>query len=133
MPRIDRLISCKWHAFVPQNVVADCQKASFAIIKDQTIRPGHFGSHRVAAEDHPWIKNGKFADRPVQLATLDGQLFPALRARQLEPGADLLPKVVRGNHAAPDRRSPADKGFGGPRMKLKKNVPRRFGRQVSQP
>jgi hypothetical protein len=73
------------------------------------------------------------ADRPVQLATLDGQLFPALRARQLEPGADLLPKVVRGNHAAPDRRSPADKGFGGPRMKLKKNVPRRFGRQVSQP
>jgi hypothetical protein len=72
----------------------DCQKASFAIIKDQTIRRGHFRAHRVAAEDHPWIENRELADGPVKLATLDGQVFPTLRTRQLEPRSNLLPEMI---------------------------------------
>ena len=73
----------------------DRQQACLAVIENQTIRRGHFGPHRVAAEDHPWIKNLELADGPVQLATLDGQVFPALRARQLEAGSNLLPEMIR--------------------------------------
>jgi len=72
----------------------DRQQACLAVIEDQTIRRSHFGPHRVAAEDHPWIKNRELADGPVKLGTLDGQVLSALRARQLEPGPDLLPEMI---------------------------------------
>ena len=65
--------------------IVDRQQACLAVIEDQVIRRGHFRAHRVAAEDHPWIENRELADGPVKLATFDGQVFPALRARQLQP------------------------------------------------
>jgi hypothetical protein len=74
--------------------IVDCQQACLAIIEDQTISGCHFGAHRIAAEDHPWSKNRKLADGPVKLTTLDGQVFPALRTRQLESGSNLLPEVI---------------------------------------
>ena len=74
--------------------IVDCQQAGLAVIEDQAIRGCHFRAHRVAAEDHPWIENRKLADGPVKLATLDGQVFPALRTRQLEPGSNLLPEMI---------------------------------------
>ena len=74
--------------------IVDCQQACLAVIEDQTIRQGHFGAHRVAAEDHPWIENRKLADGPVKLATLDGQVLPTLRVRQFEPGSNLLPEMI---------------------------------------
>ena len=73
----------------------DRQQACLAVIEDQTIRRCHFGAHRVAAEDHPWIENRELADGPVKLATLDGQVLPALRVRQFEPGSKLLPEMIR--------------------------------------
>ncbi len=72
----------------------DRQQACLAVVEDQAIRLCHFGAHRVAAEDHPWIKDRKLADGPVKLTTLDGQVLPALRARQFEPGPDLLPEMI---------------------------------------
>jgi hypothetical protein len=73
----------------------DCQQAWVAVIENQAIRHDHFGTHRVAAEDHPSIKDGKVAEGPVKVPTLDSQILPALRARQLKAGSDLLPKVIR--------------------------------------
>ena len=75
--------------------IVDGQQACLAVIENQAIRHGHFGAHRVAAEDHPWIKHGKLAEGAVKLAALDGQVLPALRARQFEPGPDLLPEMIR--------------------------------------
>jgi hypothetical protein len=72
----------------------DGQQACLAVIENQAIRHCHFGAHRVAAEDHPWIKDGKLAEGPVKFPTLDGQILPALRARQFEPGPDLLPETI---------------------------------------
>ncbi len=72
----------------------DRQQACLAVVEDQAIRLCHFGAHRVTAEDHPWIKDRKLADGPVKLTTLDGQVLPALRARQFEPGPDLLPEMI---------------------------------------
>ena len=74
--------------------IVDRQQAFPAFIENQTIRQGHFGAHRVAAEDHPWIEDREFADGPIKLATFNGQFFLALRARQLEPGFDLLPEMI---------------------------------------
>jgi hypothetical protein len=74
--------------------IVDGQQAWLAVIEDQTIRRCHFGAHRVAAEDHPWIENRELADGPVKLATLDGQVFPTLRTRQLEPRSNLLPEMI---------------------------------------
>jgi hypothetical protein len=74
--------------------IVDGQQACLAVIEDQTIRRGHFGAHRVAAEDHPRIKNREPAEGPVQLTTLDSQVFPASRTRQLEPGSNLLPEMI---------------------------------------
>ena len=74
--------------------VVDRQQACLAVIEDQAIRGCHFRAHRVAAENHPGIENRKLADGPVKLATLDGQVFAALRVRQFEPGPDLLPEVI---------------------------------------
>ena len=74
--------------------IVDRQQACLAVIENQTIRLCHFGAHRVAAEDHPWIENRKLADGPIKLAALNGQVFSALRARQLEPGPDLLPEMI---------------------------------------
>ena len=73
----------------------DRQQACLAVIENQTIRRCHFCAHRVAAEDHPWIKNRELADGPVKLATLDGQVLPALRVRQVEPGSNLLAEMIR--------------------------------------
>ena len=73
----------------------DRQQACLAVIENQTIRHSHFRPHRVVAENHPRIETRELADGPVQLATLDGQVFPALRARQLESGSNLLPEVIR--------------------------------------
>ena len=73
----------------------DRQQAGLVVIENQTIRLRHFGAHRVAAEDHPWIKNRELADGPVELSTLDGQVLPALCARQFEPGFNLLPELIR--------------------------------------
>ena len=75
--------------------IVDGQQACAAVIEDQAIRHCHFGAHRVAAEDHPGIEHRKFADGPVKLTTFDGQVLPALRARQFEPGPDLLPEMIR--------------------------------------
>jgi hypothetical protein len=50
----------------------DGEQACLAVIEDQTIRYGHFGAHRIAAEDHPWIKNRQLADGRVKLSALDG-------------------------------------------------------------
>lgn len=74
--------------------VVDRQQACLAVIEDQAVRDCHFGAHRVAAEDHPWIENGELADGPVKLATLDGQVLPPFGARRVEPGPDLLPEVI---------------------------------------
>jgi len=74
--------------------IVDCQQACLAVIEDQAIRGCHFRAHRVAAEDHPWIENGKLADGPVKLATLNGQVLPALRVRQFESGSKLLPEMI---------------------------------------
>jgi hypothetical protein len=74
--------------------IVDRQQARVAVIENQTIRRCHFGAHRVAAEDHPWIKNRELAEGPVKLTTLDGQVFSALRTRQLEPGSNLLPEMI---------------------------------------
>jgi hypothetical protein len=93
--------------------IVDGQQACLAVIEDQTVRQGHFGAHRVAAEDHPWIENGELADGPVKLATFDGEVFPALRARQLEPGPDLLPELIGRNHVISDSRKPFRKGVSG--------------------
>jgi hypothetical protein len=73
----------------------DRQQACIAVIENQPIRNCHFGAHRVAAKDHPWIKDWKLADGPVELTTFDGQVLPALRTRQFEPGPDLLPEMIR--------------------------------------
>jgi hypothetical protein len=75
--------------------IVDRQQACVAVIENQTIRQGHFGAHRVAAEDHPWIENGKLTDGPVKLTTLDNQVFPALHTRQLEPRSNLLLEMIR--------------------------------------
>jgi hypothetical protein len=75
--------------------IVDRQQACLAVIENQTIRQGHFGAHRVAAEDHPWIENRELADGPVKLAALDGQVLLAFRARQFEPGSNLLPEMIR--------------------------------------
>lgn len=72
----------------------DRQQACLAVIENQTIRLCHFGAHRVAAEDHPWSKNGELTDGPVELSTLDSQVLPTLCARQFEPGLNLLPELV---------------------------------------
>jgi hypothetical protein len=74
--------------------IVDCQQARLAVIENQTIRQDHLGAHGVAAEDHPWIENRKLADGPVKFATLDGQVLPALRVRQFEPGSKLLPEMI---------------------------------------
>jgi hypothetical protein len=79
---------------VSQQGIVDRQQACLAVIEDQAIRPRHFGAHRVATENHPWIENRELASGPVKLATLDGQVFPALRARQLEAGSNLLPEMI---------------------------------------
>jgi hypothetical protein len=74
--------------------IVDRQQACLAVIKDQAIRRRHFGAHRITTENHPWIENRELANGPVKLATLDGQVFPASRARQLEPGSNLLPEMI---------------------------------------
>ncbi|WP_354223931.1 hypothetical protein [Bradyrhizobium sp. F1.4.3] len=58
------------------------------------IRQGHFRAHRIAAEDHPWTEKGELAHGPIKLATFDGQVLLALRARQFEPGSNLLPEMI---------------------------------------
>jgi len=55
----------------------DLQQAGLVLIENQMIRLCHFGTHRIAAEDHPRVKNGELADGPVQLSTFDGQVLPA--------------------------------------------------------
>ena len=80
---------------MPWQGIVDRQQACLAVIENQTILRCHFGAHRVATEDHPWIENRKLADGPVKLATLDGQVLPTLRARQVEPGSNLLPEMIR--------------------------------------
>ena len=79
---------------MPGKFIVDRQQACLAVIEDQAICRRHFGAHRVAAEDHPWIENRELADGPVKLATFDGQVFPALRTRQLQPGPDFLPEMI---------------------------------------
>jgi hypothetical protein len=90
----------------------DRQQARAAVVDDQAIRHRHFGAHRITAEDHPWIENGKLAEGPVKLARLNGQILSPLRVRQFEPGPDLLPKMIRRNHAASNRRKPFREGIG---------------------
>ena len=75
--------------------IVDRQQACLAVIENQAICLFHFGSHRVTAEDHPWIKNRELADGTVELSTLDGQVLLTLCARQLEPGLNLLPETIR--------------------------------------
>jgi hypothetical protein len=75
--------------------IVDLQQAGPVLVENQTIRLCHFGAHRVAAEDHPWIKDRELADGPVELSTFNGQVLPALRARQFEPGLNLLPELIR--------------------------------------
>ncbi|CUT14045.1 hypothetical protein BF49_5125 [Bradyrhizobium sp.] len=41
------------------------------------------------------MENGQLAHGPVKFATLDGQVLPALRIRQFEPGSNLLPETIR--------------------------------------
>jgi hypothetical protein len=74
--------------------IMDRQQARAAVVEDQPIRHCHFGAHRVAAEDHPWIKNRELAQGSVKLTTFDGQVLSALRTRQLEPGSNLLPEKI---------------------------------------
>jgi hypothetical protein len=71
------------------------EQACVAVIENQMIGQGHFRAHRITAEDHPSIENGQLAHGPVKLATLDSQVLPALRARQFEPGSNLLPEMIR--------------------------------------
>jgi hypothetical protein len=70
------------------------QQAFVPVIENQMIGQGHFRAHRVAAEDHPWSKNGELTDGPVELSTLDSQVLPTLCARQFEPGLNLLPELI---------------------------------------
>jgi hypothetical protein len=86
--------------------VVDGEQACVAIIENQTIRHCHFGAHSVAAEDHPWIKDRKLADGPVELFTFDGQVLPALRASNFETVSKLAPKLIRRNHITSDSRNP---------------------------
>jgi len=39
-------------------------------------------------------RKGELAHGPVKLATFDGQVLLALRARQFEPGSNLLPEMI---------------------------------------
>jgi hypothetical protein len=71
------------------------QQACLAVIENQAIRQRHFRAHGIAAEDHPLIENGELAHGPVKLATFDGQVLLASRARQSEPGSNFLPEVIR--------------------------------------
>ncbi|UFW74282.1 hypothetical protein [Bradyrhizobium sp. WU425] len=71
------------------------QQAFVPVIENQMIGQGHFRAHRVAAEDHPSIERGQLAHGAVKLATFDGQVLPALRIRQFEPGSNLLPETIR--------------------------------------
>jgi hypothetical protein len=70
------------------------EQACLAVVENQAIRQGHFRAC-IAAEDHPWIENGELAHGPVKLATFDGQVLLASRARQFEPGSNFLPEVIR--------------------------------------
>jgi hypothetical protein len=71
------------------------QQACVPVIENQMIGQGHFGAHGIAAEDHQSIQKGQLAHGPVKLATFDSQVLPALRARQFEPGSNLLPEMIR--------------------------------------
>jgi len=39
-------------------------------------------------------RKGELAHGPVKLATFDGQVLLALRARQFEAGSNLLPEMI---------------------------------------
>ena len=92
--RPTRLIRFQRRPLVSRQGIVDGQQACLAVIENQAIRDGHFGAHRVAAEDHPRIKNRELAEGSVKLTTFDGQVFPALRTRRLEPGSNLLPEMI---------------------------------------
>jgi hypothetical protein len=78
-PRADAS-SCSQHSLIwywsrtliSWQCIMDRQQACLAVIENQTIRLCHFGAHRVAAEDHPWIKDRELTDGPVEFSTLDG-------------------------------------------------------------
>jgi hypothetical protein len=47
------------------------QQGFLGIIEDQTIGRRHLPAHRIAAEDHPWVKPRGFAERLVKLSGVD--------------------------------------------------------------
>jgi hypothetical protein len=58
--------------WIPWQLVIYGQQGFPGIIEYQTIGHSHLSPHCVAAEDHPWAKNRKLAERLVKLSRVDG-------------------------------------------------------------